>query len=130
MNALAKKLKASRVKQGALLLASTEVRFSLDSETHDPVDVQSKELLETNSLVEEFMLLANVTAAALIYKHFPQCAVLRRHPEPPASNFEPLIKAVSLVSFCAMCRKEMTCSFYRSNDAVGWVFDSRPKRSA
>jgi exosome complex exonuclease DIS3/RRP44 len=68
----------------------------LDSETHDPVDVQGKEQLDTNALVEEFMLLANVSAAKMIYKKFPQCAVLRRHPEPPATNFAPLLKAVRL----------------------------------
>lgn len=28
----------------ALSLASTEVRFYVDSETHDPIDVQVKEL--------------------------------------------------------------------------------------
>ena len=28
----------------ALSLASTEVRFHVDSETHDPIDVQTKEL--------------------------------------------------------------------------------------
>ncbi len=29
----------------ALSLASQEVRFHIDSETHDPIDVKSKELL-------------------------------------------------------------------------------------
>ena len=28
----------------ALTLASSEVRFHIDSETHDPIDVQTKEL--------------------------------------------------------------------------------------
>lgn len=38
--ALSKKLKERRVGNGALVLASSEVRFSVDSETADPIDVQ------------------------------------------------------------------------------------------
>ena len=37
---------------------------------------------DTNELVEEFMLLANVYVAEKIYNHYPSCAVLRRHPSP------------------------------------------------
>ena len=65
----------------------------MDSETNDPIDVVTKELKETNSMVEEFMLLANITVAKKIYEVFPQFACLRRHPSPPISNFDPLIKA-------------------------------------
>ncbi|KAL8570447.1 exosome catalytic subunit dis3 [Nucella lapillus] len=93
LNKLAKVLKKRRIDAGALSLASTEVRFYVDSETHDPIDVQVKELRDTNSMVEEFMLLANVTVAQKIKDEFPHCACLRRHPAPPLSNFEPLIKA-------------------------------------
>lgn len=38
------------------------------------------------------MLLANISVAEKTLKEFPDCALLRRHPSPPASNFEPLIK--------------------------------------
>ena len=93
LNKLAKILKANRIKNGALSLASTEVRFHVDSETHDPIDLQTKELRETNSMVEEFMLLANCSVAKHIQTEFPECAVLRRHPEPPLSNFDSLVNA-------------------------------------
>eukprot|EP00037_Helgoeca_nana_P036307 m.10789 g.10789 ORF g.10789 m.10789 type:complete len:1012 (+) comp7149_c0_seq1:34-3069(+) len=94
LNRLAKLLKKRRIEAGALMLASPEVRFSGGSgETHDPVDVEVKQALDTHSLVEEFMLLANVTVAAHIYEKFPACAMLRRHPVPPGTNFEPLILA-------------------------------------
>jgi len=42
-------------------------------------------------MVEEFMLLANVSVAKKIYDEFSQCAVLRRHPSPPYSNFDPML---------------------------------------
>ncbi|KZT68590.1 RNB-domain-containing protein [Daedalea quercina L-15889] len=91
LNSLAQKLKAKRMASGALNLASPEVKIQLDSsESSDPIDVEQKELRETNSLVEEFMLLANISVARKIEEAFPQTAVLRRHLPPPRSNFENL----------------------------------------
>lgn len=87
---LSKKLRQKRMDAGALNLASPEVRVQTESETSDPVDVKTKELLDTNSLVEEFMLLANISVAGKIYEAFPQTALLRRHAAPPKSNFEEL----------------------------------------
>lgn len=74
-------------------MASPEIRFQVDSETHDPIDVEAKKLRETNSMVEEFMLLANVSVAEKILEEFPEFALLRRHPKPPLNNFDPLVKA-------------------------------------
>lgn len=93
LNRLAKILKKKRVDKGALTLSSPEVRFHIDSETHDPIDLQTKELMETNSMVEEFMLLANISVAQKIYDEFSECALLRKHPAPPPSNYDILHKA-------------------------------------
>jgi len=90
---LSRELKQRRVDNGALVLASSEVRFNVDSETADPIDVQAKVPRETNSMVEEFMLAANISSAERIFAEFPDCAMLRRHPAPPPSNFDPLVKA-------------------------------------
>ncbi|KAF7319870.1 Exosome complex exonuclease dis3 [Mycena kentingensis (nom. inval.)] len=91
LNSLAQKLKAARMAAGALNLASPEVKIHLDSaESSDPIDVEQKELRETNSLVEEFMLLANISVARKIYDAFPATAVLRRHLPPPQTNFDKL----------------------------------------
>ncbi|KAJ9630796.1 exosome catalytic subunit dis3 [Taxawa tesnikishii (nom. ined.)] len=87
---LSKKLKQKRMDAGALNLASPEVRVQTESETSDPVDVKTKQLLDTNSLVEEFMLLANISVAGRNYQAFPQTALLRRHAAPPKTNFEEL----------------------------------------
>ncbi|EDO17852.1 hypothetical protein Kpol_1043p42 [Vanderwaltozyma polyspora DSM 70294] len=82
------KLKQKRLDAGALNLASPEVKVHMDSETSDPGEVEIKKLLATNSLVEEFMLLANISVARKIYDSFPQTAMLRRHAAPPSTNFE------------------------------------------
>lgn len=87
---LSKKLKQARMDAGALNLASPEVKVHMESETSDPASIEVKELLETNSLVEEFMLCANISVARKIYEAFPQTAMLRRHGAPPATNFDDL----------------------------------------
>lgn len=87
---LSKKLRAKRMAAGALNLASPEVRVELESETSDPMDVKTKQLLDTNQLVEEFMLLANISVAGKNFEAFPQTALLRRHATPPKTNFEEL----------------------------------------
>ena len=47
------------------------------------------------SLVEEFMLLANMASARLIYNGFPDRALLRRHPPP---NDRKLTQAVATLA--------------------------------
>ena len=91
LNDMAIKLRKGRMEAGALNLASPEVRIHLDSaESSAPIDVEQKEMRETNSLVEEFMLLANTSVARRIYEAYPTTGVLRRHAPPPADNFETL----------------------------------------
>ncbi|KAK6381020.1 exosome catalytic subunit dis3 [Exophiala oligosperma] len=88
---LSQKLRQKRMDAGALNLSSPEVRIEADSESSDSLaDVKTKAHLATNSLVEEFMLLANITVAKKIQTVFPQTALLRRHATPPASNFTDL----------------------------------------
>ena len=93
---LSKKLRQKRMDAGALNLASPEVKVRTESETSDPIDVQTKKHLDTMSLVEEFMLLANTSVASKNYEAFPQTALLRRHAAPPKTNFEELDKQLKV----------------------------------
>ncbi len=77
LNKLAKILKKKRIDAGALTLSSPEVKFIKDEETQNPIDVEMYQLRETNSMVEEFMLLANISVAQKIHQHFPSFALLR-----------------------------------------------------
>ncbi|CAM9132050.1 unnamed protein product, partial [Heterosigma akashiwo] len=97
LNKLAKIFRARRIAAGALTLASPEVRFQLDSESRNPTDVQMYQLKETNALVEEFMLLANITVAKRVLRTFPTLCCLRRHPAPSRQQFAPLLAAVASV---------------------------------
>jgi len=97
MNRLAKILRQKRTDRGALSLASPEVKFEIDTETHDPLDVGMYQVRETNQMVEEMMLLANCTVAERCLSSFPACSLLRRHPTPPPRQLEPLMRAAAAV---------------------------------
>jgi len=96
---LSKHLRERRTQAGALTLASPEVRFEVDTETHDPTNVGVYQIRETNHMVEELMLLANIAAATKTLEAFPGSAMLRRHPTPEPRMFGPLIKAASAQGF-------------------------------
>ncbi|CAJ1974555.1 unnamed protein product [Sphenostylis stenocarpa] len=97
MNSLAKKMRLRRIERGALTLASAEVKFQIDTETHDPLDIGMYQIREANQLVEEFMLAANVSVAQQILKSFPFCSLLRRHPTPTREMLEPLLQTAAAV---------------------------------
>ena len=67
LNTLAKELRRRRYQQGALEFDRAEVRFEID-ETGKPVSVYFKESKDANKLIEEFMLLANLTVAESVGK--------------------------------------------------------------
>lgn len=67
LNNLAKERRRRRYQEGALEFDRAEVRFEID-ETGKPVSVYFKESKDANKLIEEFMLLANLTVAESIGK--------------------------------------------------------------
>ncbi|KAK9013098.1 hypothetical protein V6N11_041119 [Hibiscus sabdariffa] len=97
MNTLAKIMRQRRIDKGALTLASAEVKFQIDTETHDPLDIGMYQIREANQMVEEFMLAANVSVAKQIRECFPTCSLLRRHPTPTREMLEPLLCTAAAV---------------------------------
>ncbi|XP_019177343.1 PREDICTED: exosome complex exonuclease RRP44 homolog A isoform X1 [Ipomoea nil] len=97
MNALAKMMRQRRIDRGALTLASAEVKFQIDTETHDPLDIGMYQIREANQMVEEFMLAANISVAEKILNHYPICSLLRRHPSPTKEMLEPLLRVAAAV---------------------------------
>ncbi len=67
LNNLAKERRRRRYQEGALEFDRAEVRFEID-ETGKPISVYFKESKDANKLIEEFMLLANLTVAESIGK--------------------------------------------------------------
>nr|ATB19629.1 putative ATRRP44A [Callitropsis funebris] len=97
MNSLAKTMRSRRIERGALTLASAEVKFNIDTETHDPLDIGIYQIREANQMVEEFMLAANVSVAEKILEHYPLCSLLRRHPTPTPEMLEPVLRTTASV---------------------------------
>ncbi|XP_021660042.2 DIS3-like exonuclease 2 isoform X2 [Hevea brasiliensis] len=81
LHEISKTLRQKRFNDGALQLESSKIFFLFD-EYGIPYDSMLSEQEESSFLVEEFMLLANRTAAEVISRAFPDSALLRRHPEP------------------------------------------------
>ncbi|KAJ1349420.1 exosome catalytic subunit dis3 [Parelaphostrongylus tenuis] len=96
---LSKILNRRRIANGALTLASSEIRFDMDWQTSTPKSVQEGKHLDTHSMVEEFMLLANISVAEKILSEYPDCALLRRHPVPVEASYKPLLEAAKQRGF-------------------------------
>ncbi|KAL7117991.1 hypothetical protein ACP275_03G107700 [Erythranthe tilingii] len=95
LHEVSKVLKENRFRSGALSLESPKIGFLFDEEGL-PYDTVVTGRKDSNFLVEELMLLANKTAAEVITRAYPSCALLRRHPEPNARK---------LLEFEAFCGK-------------------------
>uniref|UniRef100_A0A0D9VL67 DIS3-like exonuclease 2 n=1 Tax=Leersia perrieri TaxID=77586 RepID=A0A0D9VL67_9ORYZ len=91
---ISKNLKEIRFKGGALSLETAKLMILFD-EGGAPCDSCRYERNDACFIVEELMLLANMSAAEVISNAFPSCALLRRHPEPN------LRKSKEFEAFCA-----------------------------
>ena len=90
MNELAKKMRARRMKEGAISFDKVEVKFELNEE-NEPTGVYYKTSKEANKLIEEFMLLANKKVAEYIGKQKPKKTfVYRCHDEPDETKLAAL----------------------------------------
>lgn len=90
-------LRKKRVDQGALRIDLPRLAFTMDWSTRTPVGFRVYELKESNRLIEEFMLLANMRVAEKIYGAFPAIAVLRCHPPPLPVKLEQLANTLETI---------------------------------
>ena len=74
-------MRQRRFREGSLRLDTVKLIFKRN-DRGIPVETWTYEIKQSNNLVEEFMLLANQSVAAKLYRSFPQLAVLRRHQRP------------------------------------------------
>ncbi len=101
LNHLAKKLNAERIKAGAILMETDEVKFKLDA-TGKPISVFIKVRGDTNKLIEEFMLLANRRVAKWGGKNREgkdRVFIYRIHDEPDKEKIKTLKEYLKLLGF-------------------------------
>ena len=98
LDALAKKLRAARFKNGSVKFDREELHFDID-ETGKPVKAYFKTSKDANKLIEEFMLLANKTVAESVgrVKKGVKAKTLpyRIHDQPDPQKLENLRQFVS-----------------------------------
>ncbi|KAJ2612299.1 hypothetical protein EV177_003065 [Coemansia sp. RSA 1804] len=96
-------LRERRQRNGALELASTEVKFEFHKETRAVAEVRPKKSLEIHRVIEEAMVFANTAVAQRIHQHIPGAALLRRHRSPTRDRFERLVKAAGTRGLAIDC---------------------------
>jgi protein SSD1 len=84
---ISKILRQKRVDNGSLSLDSVKLWFNYDDKGI-PTEFGAYEQKDANRLIEEFMLLANISVAEQLYEHYPQSALLRKHEEPVEKSLE------------------------------------------
>lgn len=95
MNTLAKALRKRRMLRGAIDFKTRESKITLDLKDF-PISVEKYEIKDSNSLIEEFMLITNETVA----KHFVKNnlpGIFRIHDEPSGKKVEQLNKVLSFL---------------------------------
>ena len=98
LNMMAQRMRERRFAGGALRLSRLRLHFDLGADGY-PTSAHPYYIKESNQLIEEFMLLANMSVAKFIYDAFPQNALLRSHPEPKddmLESFGYLMKALNI----------------------------------
>ncbi len=101
-----------------------KINFVLNRECGLPYGYNVYEQKDSNRLVEEFMLLANIAVAHRIYDKYPTKAILRRHPTPNAKQIKELSESFKTHGFeCDVTTSNAIQSFLDSirNDPVAYL---------
>ena len=99
---LAEKLREIRFKKGAIAFSSQEVKFELD-EKGIPISAFVKEQMDSNRLIEDFMLLANKKVAEKIGKkkgnQEPKTFIYRIHDTPNPEKLQTFSEFVNKLGY-------------------------------
>lgn len=82
LHSIAQSLRQRRSDNGALRLDQIKLSFTLNEDTGMPNSCYQYNRQSSNELVEEFMLLANISVAEKLKESLPTHAFLRCHPSP------------------------------------------------
>ncbi|XP_063712315.1 DIS3-like exonuclease 2 isoform X2 [Symsagittifera roscoffensis] len=96
LHLLAQNMKKARFHSGALKIQKKKLGFLLDPQTGQPGSFFHHRGMESHSLIEEFMLLANITVAEKICTSMPEFGFLRRHDSPKPNMLKKLEKECEL----------------------------------
>ncbi|XP_006460291.1 hypothetical protein AGABI2DRAFT_192038 [Agaricus bisporus var. bisporus H97] len=95
---LARQLRLERMRNGALIVDSMRLKFQLD-DNGLPTDCREYDKYDSNTLVEEFMLLTNLSVAQHVAVHLPEQTLLRRHDSPLERRLINFVKRAERLGF-------------------------------
>ena len=101
LDSIALKLREKRAKEGAFTFGQEEVKFELNAEGK-PIRVYKKERLETNKLIEDFMVLANAEVAMFASgkdKSIEQTFIYRVHDVPDQDRVHELVRMLGALGY-------------------------------
>ncbi len=103
IRSLAWKIRERRVANGAIAFDTPEVKVKLD-ETGRPIAILLKERKDTNLLIEDFMLLANVAVAEFLTEqmkkaHLTGSTIYRVHDKPDGDRIETLSQFLKVLGY-------------------------------
>ncbi|CAO0790682.1 unnamed protein product [Mucor circinelloides] len=93
---LSVQMRQERYDGGSLSMNSVKLQFVLDDKG-EPIAFSQFKAKAANRLIEEFMLLANISVAHKIAKAFPDEALLRRHDYPLSKRLNEFIKVTEVL---------------------------------
>jgi exoribonuclease R len=79
MNKIAQNRRAKRLGAGSVMFMNREFTFALDQDSRYPQSFKESTKMQSKSLVEEYMLLANVFVAEYLFKYCKDKTLLRAH---------------------------------------------------
>ncbi len=108
IDTIAKKFRAKRIAEGALTFDQEEIKFELDA-GGKPTRIYKKERLETNKLIEDFMILANVEVATFVSKKdelLEKTFIYRVHDVPKEDRLKELVRMLRAIGYKVPKREE------------------------
>ncbi|KAL9544808.1 hypothetical protein MBANPS3_007440 [Mucor bainieri] len=96
LHSLSVQMRQQRYDGGSLSMNSVKLQFVLDDKG-EPIAFSQFEAKAANRLIEEFMLLANISVAHKIAQAFPDEALLRRHEFPLSKRLNEFIKVTEVL---------------------------------
>lgn len=91
-------LRTNRKVNGALKIDQPKLSFKFakdDQRMDEPVDYFKYCTKDSNRLIEEFMILANISVASFIHENYPDVALLRNHDMPNENAIKKLVKVLN-----------------------------------
>ncbi|KAJ3180051.1 hypothetical protein HDU87_002274 [Geranomyces variabilis] len=108
-------MRKRRFEEGALSMQNIKLSFGID-EYGNPISVGVYQIKDSNKLIEEFMLLANMTVAQKIAARFPDAAMLRNHAAPKARGMTEFVDFAAQLGY--VINAENSSTLQKSFEAI------------